>query len=304
MSRSLAMRTWMLLLLACCSGPKHEAPDGGALTADDVDVVVTTDAEVGAAICADTNGGAYCGGDHVANADPDTLYECPVAGEPPTSAQACPAGCKIEPSGTEDRCITPTTAKSYRLPWRPATTMRLTQDCNDSCCSDHVGNDKYAYDWANGGGFGVVAARAGTITHLKINSTTGCASSSCSQDANYLVIDHGDGTQSTYFHLKGNSLAAGITCGATVTQGQALATSGTTGHSTGVHLHFQVSKVHPAAPTCECGANGKGCSASSVPYADFWVTSTYPSVAVKFDDWPTSASCSNRRIQMPVSDNE
>lgn len=289
------MRTALLILLACCGSPKHETADGGG---------EPLDAGVGSAMCSGTRGGAYCGGDHVANADPGTLYECPVDGEPPTSATACPAGCKVEPSGVADHCIAATAANSYRLPWRPATTMQLTQDCNDSCCSDHVGTDEYAYDWANGASFGVVATRAGTITHLKINSTTGCASSTCSQDANYIVIDHGDGTQSTYFHLEGNSLAAGITCGATVAQGQALATSGTTGHSTGIHLHYQVSKVHPAAPTCECGADGTQCSASSVPYADFWVTSTYPSVPVAFDEWPTAAACNDRRIQMPTSQND
>ncbi len=297
----------LLLILACCQSAHSADPtDGGIAT--DVDAsepgTPTSDASVGQAMCADTNVGAYCGGDHVDNAEPNTLYECPVAHEPPSAATACSAGCQVEPSGTEDRCITPPSAHSYRLPWRPTTTMHLTQDCNDSCCSDHVGTDKYAYDWANGASFGVVAARGGKITHLKTVSTTGCASSSCSGDANYIVIDHGDGTQSTYFHLKGNTLAAGITCGATVTQGQALATSGTTGHSTGIHLHFQVSKVHPTAPTCECGTDGKHCSASSVPYPDFWVTATYPSVAVKFDDWPTSASCSNRRITMPTSEND
>ncbi|HEY0252630.1 MAG TPA: M23 family metallopeptidase [Kofleriaceae bacterium] len=297
------MRTSWLVFLACCGTPAHDlAPDASSSEADAASP--GTDAAVGDAICADTNGGAYCGGDHVDNGDPATLYECPVAGEAPTSATACAHGCTVEPSGTEDRCAVATSAKSYRLPWRPSTTMRLTQDCDDSCCSDHVGTDAYAYDWANGASFQVVAARGGTITHLKTNSTTGCASSSCSQDANYIVIDHGDGTQSTYFHLKGNSLAANITCGATVTQGQAVAMSGTTGHSTGIHLHFQVSKVHPSAPKCDCGTDGKQCSASSVPYADFWVTSTYPSVAVKFDDWPTSASCSNRRITMPTSENE
>ncbi len=273
--RVAAMRLSSLLLillsvLAGCHGSTQETPDGPASSDPDAG---TGDASVGAALCADTRGGAYCGGDHVDHADPATLYACPVAGEPPTAATPCSAGCQVEPPGIEDRCLTPASAHSYRLPWRPATSMQLTQDCNDSCCSDHVGTDEYAYDWANGASFGVVAARGGRITHLKTISTTGCASSSCSGDANYLVIDHGDGTQSTYFHLKGNTLAAGITCGATVTQGQALASSGTTGHSTGIHLHFQVSRVHPAAPTCECGTDGTQCSATSVPYPDFWVTS-------------------------------
>lgn len=291
-----------LLFLVACGSSSSSMPGETPDASDEVDAA-PDDAPAAPPICGDTAGGAYCGNDKVTNGDPSTLYECPVAGQPPTSATVCAAGCVVESPGVEDRCDIPTSANSYRLPWRPSTTMRLTQDCNDSCCADHVGNDKYAYDWANGAGFGVVAARGGTITHLKINSTVGCASSSCSQDANYIVIDHGDGTQSTYFHLKGNSLAAGITCGGAVTQGQALATAGTTGHSTGVHLHFQVSKVHPSAPTCECGADGKQCNSHSVPYANFWVTSTYPSVGVSFDEWPTAKSCSNRRIQMPGSVN-
>ena len=86
-------------------------------------------------------------------------------------AVACAAGCLVEPAGTPDRCATPAALDGYRLPWRPNVAMQLTQDCNDSCCSDHVGIDEYAYDWANGGAFTIVAPRGGTITHLKANSS-------------------------------------------------------------------------------------------------------------------------------------
>jgi len=215
----------------------------------------------------------------------------------------CEAGCVVEPSGVQDHCNVPASPDAFELPWHPAVTMQLTQDCDDSCCSDHVGSDEFAYDWGNGGSFAVLAARSGTITHLKDNSTTGCASSSCSGDANYVVIDHGDGTQSTYFHLAGQTLGPGITCGAHVDRGQLLAMSGTTGHSTGIHLHFQVSKVHSGAPTCECGSDGMQCSSSSVPYADFWATTTYPTVPINFVEWPTASQCANRRITMPASEN-
>jgi hypothetical protein len=192
-------------------------------------------------------------------------------------------------------------SKTYRLPWSSTTTMQLTQDCNDSCCSDHVGNDAYAWDWANGTGFVVKAARAGTITHLKLSSTTGCATSACSTDVNMIVIDHGDGTQATYMHLQGSSAKPGITCGAAVTQGQDLAIAGTTGHSTGLHLHFQVNGVHAGAPTCECGKDGLGCADTYNPFPDVWVTATDPAQAVTFEDWPTSSKCADRRITMPKS---
>jgi murein DD-endopeptidase MepM/ murein hydrolase activator NlpD len=179
--------------------------------------------------------------------------------------------------------------------------MQLTQDCNDSCCADHVGNDAYAWDWANGSGFTVVAARGGTVTHLKINSNSGCATKACSTDANYLVIDHGDGTQSTYLHLAGGTLAASVTCGGHVARGQPLAHAGTTGHSTGVHLHFQVNTVDPAAPTCECGADGTGCAVDAVPWSHFWVSAAHPSLAIPFDEWSSASTCADRRMAMPAS---
>lgn len=196
-----------------------------------------------------------------------------------------------------------TAPDAYRLPWLPGVGMQLTQDCNDRCCRDHVGLDGYAYDFANGGPFTVVAARGGTITHLKMSSTVGCGTTGCVDDANYIVIDHGDGTQATYLHLEGASLVPGIACGETVGRGQALATSGTTGWSTGVHLHFQVSAVHAGEATCECGADGTDCAPTAVRWAPFWVDRAHPTMAIEFDEWPTAPACGDRRIAMPPSEN-
>jgi len=249
--------------------------------------------------CLGTAAGAYCGNDEMKDADASTLYECPGAGKAPTSSTKCADGCVVEPSGTPDHCKLVVSPTDYRLPWPTGTAMSLTQDCNDSCCSDHVGLDQWAWDWADGTSFTIVAARGGTITHVKINSTTGCGSSACANDMNFIVVDHGDGTQALYMHLLGMSLQPGISCGATVTSGQPLALAGTTGWSTGLHLHFQVEKVHAGAATCECGADGLGCAASSVPWSTIWVTSAYPTVSVTFSDWPSSAACANRRITMP-----
>lgn len=285
-------RALFLALVVACGGPT--APSD-----HDTDAGGSTDA-----LCTGEQAGAYCGGDSVTGGDPSTLYDCPGAGVAPTAATPCAAGCVVEPPGTADHCGVPVSEQGYRLPWQPAVAMRLTQDCDDSCCGDHVGTDKYAYDWANGGAFTIVAARGGTITHLKVNSTTGCGTSGCVNDANILVIDHGDGTQSTYLHLEGNSLADGVSCGATVARGQPLARSGTTGWSTGIHLHFQVSGVHAGAPTCECGADGTGCAPTEVPWSSFWVTQAAPSTAIQFDEWPDAGQCADRRIQMPASQND
>jgi hypothetical protein len=43
--------------------------------------------------------------------------------------------------------------------------------------------------------------------------------------------------------------AANLKCGDVIAQGQVLAQAGTTGWSTGIHLHFETSLVHTGAAT-------------------------------------------------------
>jgi murein DD-endopeptidase MepM/ murein hydrolase activator NlpD len=51
-----------------------------------------------------------------------------------------------------------------------------------------------------------------------------------------VILDHGDGWQTFYAHLE--TVAAH--CGASIAQGEALGTVGSTGRSTGPHLHFAI----------------------------------------------------------------
>jgi murein DD-endopeptidase MepM/ murein hydrolase activator NlpD len=53
---------------------------------------------------------------------------------------------------------------------------------------------------------------------------------------NLLIIDHGNDWQSVYGHLD----RILVTCGESVAQGQEVALLGSTGNSSGPHLHFEL----------------------------------------------------------------
>ena len=81
-------------------------------------------------------------------------------------------------------------------------------------------------DISVGTGTSVVAAASGTVLVAGWSGGYGVL----------VVIDHGNGLATAYAH---NSSAT-VSLGQSVTQGQLVAYSGNTGHSTGPHLHFEV----------------------------------------------------------------
>jgi murein DD-endopeptidase MepM/ murein hydrolase activator NlpD len=52
---------------------------------------------------------------------------------------------------------------------------------------------------------------------------------------NMVMIDHGNGWQTVYAHMERSS----VVCGQSVAQGSTIGFSGSTGNSTGPHLHFE-----------------------------------------------------------------
>ncbi|HEX2863956.1 MAG TPA: M23 family metallopeptidase [Deinococcales bacterium] len=73
----------------------------------------------------------------------------------------------------------------------------------------------------------VLAAGAGTVVEAGWSPYGG---------GNRIVVDHGNGLKTTYNHL--GSIGAAV--GQSVGQGQLIAGVGSTGASTGCHLHFEV----------------------------------------------------------------
>jgi len=84
-------------------------------------------------------------------------------------------------------------------------------------------------DLAAKAGTPVMASAAGTVVVAKSGGYNGGY-------GNYVVIQHGNGSQTLYSHMSTVSTYVG----ATVVQGQVIGAVGSTGKSTGPHLHFEI----------------------------------------------------------------
>ena len=80
-------------------------------------------------------------------------------------------------------------------------------------------------DIAAPNGTPILAAKAGVVVISQYGSSYG----------NYVVLSHPDGTRTLYAHMSQRSVSAG----GTVSQGQTVGLVGSTGSSTGNHLHFE-----------------------------------------------------------------
>jgi len=77
----------------------------------------------------------------------------------------------------------------------------------------------------------VYAAADGTVIHAEW-ARTGYGFT--------VIVDHGNGMQTLYAHLKGTLVSSGDS----VSRGQAIGAVGSTGNSTGPHVHFEVRENH------------------------------------------------------------
>ncbi len=113
--------------------------------------------------------------------------------------------------------------------WPCPASTRVTSDFGarvsptSGASTNHMGIDVGAPYGAD-----IVAAAAGTVRSVNYSSAAG----------NYVMIDHGGGVYTVYMHAS----SVNVSKGQTVSAGEVIAKVGSTGISTGNHLHFGVSQ--------------------------------------------------------------
>jgi len=81
-----------------------------------------------------------------------------------------------------------------------------------------------------------IGAGYGTAVLAAADGTVATAAYDAGGYGNYIIIDHGNGNMTLYAHM----IQMSVGVGQTVTQGQTIGFVGSTGMSTGPHLHFEV----------------------------------------------------------------
>ena len=106
----------------------------------------------------------------------------------------------------------------------------------------HNGSSLYAIDFPLSEGTPFAAVRAGRVIKYREDSDTGCELPECANQANYIEIDHGDGSLGRYWHLEYDGVDVEV--GDWVNRGEVLGRTGNTGFSTGPHLHLEVTDLY------------------------------------------------------------
>jgi len=136
----------------------------------------------------------------------------------------------------------------------------------------------------------VVAGAAGTI----LAKNDGEVDNNCSfnsNPANYVILEHSDGSRSWYWHLKNGSVTT-KSIGASVTAGEYLGVVASSGNSTGPHLHFEcyddnLNLIDPYAGPCNSW-NASSFWNSQKPYWDPMINTLLTHTAP-----PSFQSCPN-----------
>lgn len=159
------------------------------------------------------------------------ILETPHAATPTEAQEATPSD--IPDTITENQVLRQANLKAATLIWPVPGHTRLSQ-------GHHQGS---AIDISDGSinGATVVAAIGGTVTYIfKCAQTHHLSDGDCRGFGTGIVIKGDDGRTYSYAHMQGGSMPANVYRGAYISAGQKVGTVGTTGNSSGPHLHFAI----------------------------------------------------------------
>jgi murein DD-endopeptidase MepM/ murein hydrolase activator NlpD len=116
------------------------------------------------------------------------------------------------------------------------------------CYDEHHGSDfllEGGFDAMDAGSTPIVAAATGTVIETADGNYDRCHVTPYGIDcdgypmtANYVILEHEGGYRTLYWHMKTDSVA--VTVGQSVACGETLGLVGSSGNSSGPHLHFQL----------------------------------------------------------------
>jgi hypothetical protein len=138
----------------------------------------------------------------------------------------------------------PTTADDYAAFYPTAYKDHdgVDWNCGDIRYSGHNGSDFGGGSWTGmEEGRDITAAADGTVLYTNDGEFDECSTGDCDGGGgfgNYVAIQHADGKTTWYGHLKQWSVL--VSAGQYVACGTKLGEMGSSGHSTGPHIHFEV----------------------------------------------------------------
>lgn len=133
----------------------------------------------------------------------------------------------------------------YPLPYRDGLAFHIGQSAGGPITTHTSPGSQYAVDIGMPEGTPIVAARDGVVIYTEANQTYGGQSPDLLSKANEVRIQHVDGTIAVYAHLAHGGVY--VYPGQRVAAGAQIGLAGSTGYSTGPHLHFVVQTVERTA---------------------------------------------------------
>jgi murein DD-endopeptidase MepM/ murein hydrolase activator NlpD len=129
----------------------------------------------------------------------------------------------------------------YRMPWLEGRTFVIGQAPGGRIVTHFSPASRNAVDIPMPEGTPILAARAGVVFQTVAENDAGGADEAFRSKANVVRVLHADGTIGNYVHLMHEGVA--VKSGERVEPGKLIGYAGSTGMSSGPHLHFAVTRV-------------------------------------------------------------